>query len=260
MKIDLKEASQLRSKDYSAIITDQGKPITADQIIFFDVETAPKYETPDQYKINDPVGHNLLYEKYLQVKNSSTDERMKNYSFEDFYNTSGLYAEYNRIVCISVGIEKSLNEFSVVSYAGEDEQLILLNFVNLVNKLIKSGKKYLCGHNIEAFDIPLIVRKCFIYNIFPPKAMYTYNSKPWESQVIDTITTWRKYSSPADAKLDAIAYSLNIPSPKAIIDGSKVGEYFYKGMLDDIIVPYCEQDVKTVYAVFNKINSLNVIL
>ena len=255
MRIPLKNAGELVSDKRNGIFIDNGVVIPADKVIFFDVECVVKYETLQDFQENDPTGYELFKYKYEQVKFSSTDDRLRSNTIEEFFNTSaGLYPEYNKIVCISVGIEKSLDDFSIVSIAGDDERELLLNFVHIINKLTKS-KKYVCGHNIETFDIPLIVRKLLMYEIMPPTILYTYKEKPWESKQIDTIHIWRKYGSASDARLASIAYCLGLPSPKDNMSGADVHKYYYDGRLDEICT-YCEADVRTVYDIYLKFNNL----
>ena len=58
--------------------------------------------------------------------------------------------------------------------------------------------------------------------------------------IVDVVQKGRDF-----IKLDVLAKSLNIPSPKEDLDGSKVFEYYQAGNLADIY-DYCKRDVETV--------------
>ena len=58
--------------------------------------------------------------------------------------------------------------------------------------------------------------------------------------IVDVVQKGRDF-----IKLDVLAKSLNIPSPKEDLDGSKVFEYYQAGNLSDIY-DYCKRDVETV--------------
>jgi hypothetical protein len=78
--------------------------------------------------------------------------------------------------------------------------------------------------------------------------------KPWEVKHLDTMEMWKFGDYKNYTSLELMAHSLGVPTPKDDIDGSMVGEVYWK--LKDIerIVNYCQKDVVTVAQVFLKLN------
>ena len=64
--------------------------------------------------------------------------------------------------------------------------------------------------------------------------------------IVDVVQKGRDF-----IKLDVLAKSLNIPSPKEDLDGSKVFEYYQAGNLADIY-DYCKRDVETVKRIYRR--------
>ena len=61
---------------------------------------------------------------------------------------------------------------------------------------------------------------------------------------------WRFGDYKHYTSLKLLTHVLNIPSPKADIDGSQVAAVYYKEKDLDRIVRYCEQDVIAIAQVF----------
>ena len=234
--------------------------VSADKVIFFDIETVPRYSNLSELKAKDQAEYDMFMLKMHKLRLYTQDESEKNMSDEDFYiSKAALYSEYNRIVCISVGGEKD-GVFNVFSLASGDERQDLINFVGFVNSRAAT-KPYVCGHNIDSFDIPVIVKKCFSYGIMPPSSLYNWDQKPWDSKSIDTINLSRFYQASADATLASVARTMGISNPKLILgdDGiSALLQWYSKGNFD-MIAQYCEEDIKTVYQIFKHVQNLSVV-
>jgi hypothetical protein len=113
---------------------------------------------------------------------------------EAFANSAGIYAEFGKIVCISVGFIhfKGLEmHFRTKSFAGDDEKKILTEFAQLLAKFCTSREHTLCGHNIKEFDIPYICRRMLINGIPLPSILQISGKKPWEIAFIDTLELWK---------------------------------------------------------------------
>jgi predicted PolB exonuclease-like 3'-5' exonuclease len=199
-----------------------------EDIIFIDIETVPLVES---LEIDSPLFEAWSYKK--RNDNLSNTELQESYSKE-----AGLYAEFGKIICISVGKVISGNKIKVVSFSGDNEEEILTQFCETLES--KKNTVELCGHNIKKFDIPFIVKRCIINRVNVPPKLDVSGLKPWEITYLDTMELWGGYSS-----LISICVALGIESPKDGIDGSKVAEEYYKGNLSKI-VKYCEADTKAV--------------
>ena len=92
--------------------------IKLSNILFLDIETVP--ESPNFTELN-PVKQELFAKK-------TQYQRKEDASAEDFYERAGIWAEFGKIVCISVGFFDDHSEsltFRLKSFYGENEVKIL---------------------------------------------------------------------------------------------------------------------------------------
>jgi len=146
-----------------------------------------------------------------------------------------------RILCIGYSIEPPPE--APVDILHGDETEILRNFWR-----VAADVSLFVGHNILDFDLRFIYQRSIINQIKPSREIPL--SRFRSSPVFDTMHEWSKWGRDF-VKLDALAKSLNIPSPKEDLDGSKVFEYYQAGNLSDIH-EYCKRDVETVKRVYRR--------
>jgi DNA polymerase elongation subunit (family B) len=176
--------------------------------------------------------------------------RKEDESPADVYQRAGIYAEFGKIVCISIGgIQngESGKKFWSHSFAGADEKKLLNEFAEVLNKP-KNKNKYLCGHNIKEFDVPFIARRMLINGIKLPDALNI--KKPWEVNFIDTLDLWKFGDYKHYTSLNLLTNIFGIPSPKDDIDGSEVARVFYEENDIERIAAYCEKDVLATAQLF----------
>ena len=104
-------------------------------------------------------------------------QRKDEFSGEEFYDRAGIWAEFGKIVCISVGffvIKGDIRNFRVTSFFG-DETKILKDFNNLLNNHFGQPQHLLCGHNAKEFDIPFIARRMIINQIPIPDKLNLFS-------------------------------------------------------------------------------------
>lgn len=165
---------------------------------------------------------------------------------ESYVEKAGIYAEFGKIVCISVGFFSTNKEddalnFHLRSYYSHDERELLTGFAELIEK---TRGYYICGHNIKEFDIPYICRRMIINQLPMPEPLQLHGKKPWEmNHLLDTMTLWKFGDYKNYTSLKLLCGVFGIPSPKSDIDGSEVGKtYWGTGDLDRIET-YCKNDV-----------------
>jgi predicted PolB exonuclease-like 3'-5' exonuclease len=171
---------------------------------------------------------------------------------KDFYERAGIWAEFGKIVCISVGyfhFNKDIRQMRIKSFIGEEKQL-LKDFCNLLNNHFDAPHFLLCGHNAKEFDFPYISRRLIINGLPLPNKFNLFGKKPWEISHIDTLELWKFGDYKHYTSLKLMAHVLGIPSPKDDIDGSQVAHVFYKENDIDRILIYCQKDVVTTAQVF----------
>jgi hypothetical protein len=216
--------------------------INLEHILFLDIETVPEQEN-----------FNLLEESKKELwEQKSKYQRRDEYSAEEFYDRAGIWAEFGKIITISVGYFKfhgDQRSFRVTSFHGEESN-ILKEFKNLLDTHFYHPKHLLCGHNGKEFDFPYIARRMIIHKIELPEKLNLFGKKPWEISHLDTMELWKFGDYKHYTSLKLMANVLGIASPKEDIDGSMVKEVYYKEKDLERIIKYCELDVITTAQVF----------
>ncbi len=169
---------------------------------------------------------------------------------EEFYpQRAGIMAEFAKVICISIGYFKKEGTSYVLrvkSFYSDDEKKLLEDFLNTLKQLESTNNKWsFTGHNIKEFDIPFLCRRLLINGLIIPPVLDFQNMKPWETNLIDTFQYWRFGDYKHYTSLKLLAAALKVPSSKDDIDGSMVGDVYWKDKQLQRIVTYCQKDVIT---------------
>lgn len=216
--------------------------LNIEHILFLDIETVPEEASYKQ----------LSEEKQELWAQKSRYQRKEEFTPEEYYDRAGIWAEFGKIVCISVGyfaFSGSEKNFRVTSYHGPETQL-LQEFKQLLNTHFNQTRHLLCAHNGKEFDFPYIARRMLIHGIALPYKLNLFGKKPWEIPHLDTMELWKFGDYKHYTSLKLMANVLGIPSPKEDMDGSMVRGVFYEEEDVDRIITYCELDVVTTAQVF----------
>lgn len=218
--------------------------INLDKVLFLDIETVPQV-----YKFN------ALEEKSKHLFESKT-RFMQNEekSFDDLYNErAGIYAEFGKIVCISVGFVHETTQgrqIRMKSYYHQDEETLLKQFKSLLDERYNTPYHILCGHNAKEFDFPYICRRMLIHGIGLPEVLNIAGKKPWEISHLDTMELWKFGDFKAYTSLALLCHVFNIPTPKDDISGADVARVYYEENDLERIKVYCEKDVVALIQLF----------
>jgi hypothetical protein len=193
-------------------------------ILFLDIETVP-----------ENAGFQELSEEKKELFEQKTKyQRKEDQTPEEFYERAGIWAEFGKIICISVGyftFKSDIRTFRVTSFFGEEKQL-LNDFCNLLNNHFSKPEHLLWRMIINRIRIP--------------EKLNLFGKKPWEVSHLDTLELWKFGDYKHYTSLKLLTNILNIPSPKDDIDGSQVAEVYYVEKDIDRIIRYCEKDVIAV--------------
>ena len=219
-----------------------------ENILFLDIETVPEVEN----------FADLTEEKQELFATKTQYQRKEEFAPEDFYERAGIWAEFGKIVCISVGyftnFKSEERKFRVTSFFGE-ELNILSDFKSLLDKHFNKPEHVLCAHNGKEFDFPYIARRMIINQIHLPEKLNLFGKKPWEIAHLDTMELWRFGDYKHYTSLKLLTSILGIPSPKDDISGSEVGAVFYKEKNIQRIVIYCEKDTIAIAQLLLRFNN-----
>ena len=217
--------------------------ISLEKVLFLDIETVPHYPGFDDL----PDRERKLWEKKARYITGEGE------SPGDVYERAGIYAEFGKVICISVGVyrrREGKGTLRLKSYFGEDEKAVLQGFSGLLNQMSGDRELNLCAHNGKEFDFPYMARRMLINGMKLPAKLDVAGKKPWEVPFLDTMELWKFGDYKHYTSLDLLAAVFDIPTPKDDIDGSQVAETFYREKNLEKIVRYCEKDVLTVAQIF----------
>ena len=226
------------------------KELDLSKVFVIDIETVPLYEFFEEM----PLQMQELWENKTQF------HRKDDKTPAQFYDRAGIWSEFGKIICISVGLFHKQNghiNFRINSYYGHNESELLTNFSTLLTKQTKD--LILCAHNGKEFDFPYLCRRMLVNSIPIPDHLQIAGKKPWEINHIDTMELWKFGDYKNYTSLSLLAAIFNIPTPKDDIDGSMVGTVYYKEKNLKRIVSYCQKDVITTAQILLRFKGLNEI-
>lgn len=219
-------------------------------VLFLDIETVSGYATYEELPENLQKLWKLKCRQILR----QYDEPIEEEQVKELYpEKAGIFAEFGKIVCVSVGIvvrDPQSKELGVrlKSFADDNEQKLLEDFSQLVNQYYnKPSIHYFCGHNIREFDMPYLCRRLLVNQLPLPSSLDIAGKKPWETKhFLDTLVLWKFGDYKHYTSLSLLTAIFGIPSPKDDIDGSEVGRVYWEETDLPRIALYCEKDVLAV--------------
>jgi uncharacterized protein YprB with RNaseH-like and TPR domain len=217
-------------------------------ILFLDIETVPEKENWNQLSTEMQE----LFEKKTQY------QRKEEVTAADFYDRAGIWAEFGKIICISVGYfvdEAKHKKLRITSFFGDDEHKVLTDFKVLLDTHFTKKSTVLCAHNGKEFDFPFMARRMIVHQIELPIQLNLFGKKPWEVPHLDTLELWKFGDYKHYTSLRLLTSILGVPSPKDDINGSEVAHVYYKEKDLQRIVTYCEKDTIAVAQILLRFNN-----
>lgn len=222
------------------------KKLQLEKVLFLDIETVPEtYEWKDVDE--DTAKHYENKTKYLRERDDLSSEVM--------YERAGVYAEFGKIVCISVGFVNTTStgkQIRMKSYYHDDEATLLKQFCDLLNSDYFTAYHVMCGHNAKEFDFPFIARRLLINGMPLPAPLDIAGKKPWEINHLDTMELWKFGDYKHYTSLALLCHIFKIPTPKDDISGADVARVYYEEKDLERIKVYCEKDVVALIQLFLK--------
>jgi len=223
--------------------------IRTEDILFIDIETVP--QSPSMNLLDPRMQE--LWDKKSKFFRSAEE------TASEVYGRAGIYSEFGKIICISVGFIRELSpvSFRLKSFFGNDEKELLKGFTAMLAKFSATKKEpLLCAHNGKEFDFPYIARRMVINGMTVPALLDNAGKKPWEVHLLDTMDLWKFGDFKNYTSLELLTTILGIESPKDDIDGSMVAKVYYEDNDLERIVRYCEKDVLAVAQVLLRFRNL----
>ncbi|MDB5269749.1 MAG: hypothetical protein JWP58_2789 [Hymenobacter sp.] len=232
------------------------------RVFFVDIETVPGHASHAEL----PAAHQPLWQKFCDKRHAR--ELADGQTHEALFANGGLYAEFGKVVCISVGYFRMLKddtlEFRIKSFADEDECTVLRSFSTFLQRYPPYGPSryakletagpdgyFLCAHNGREFDYGYLGRRMLICGQDIPPMLDVAGHKPWDlHHLLDTMELWKFGDTKGHITLALLAGVFGIPSPKDDINGSDVGHTYWVEKNLARIVGYCEKDIITTARIF----------
>lgn len=230
-------------------------------VVVFDAETVRAYkeleDAPDTFIEAWENAHERRYSD-------------KGTAYETFKQFAGLHPEFCKIVCVSLkdSVGRAMISFSGKAVQKNEQKLesmewLLLKHLSDYLRENCKGKVVFVGHNIKAFDIPLLQTRWMANGMSIPALFKTFGIKPWDlsDRFHDTLEIWRggAFRTSQIGSLDACCNAMGIPTPKDGISGADVGRVYWDEDGLDRIIEYCEKDVEANGQLYKKLIQLGAV-
>lgn len=184
-----------------------------EKLLFIDIETVGCASTLSDLKKSDEKLYSLFehYESWFKKRfpediNLSLDEL--------FISRSALVPEFNKIVCVCLGLVDMKGNFKTTVISNTDEKKLLEDVKKTLVKCSEMGY-WMCGHNVKNFDIPVLGKRMVINGLMPPKILPSFDTKPWEVKAIDTRDVWQFGQYASISTLDLMCGVMGVESSKS---------------------------------------------
>jgi len=217
---------------------------TIEKMLFMDIETVPSHQSLEKL---DEYSQKFWLKKAIYYYRLNPDDIDK---ISEFYEAKAhLYAEFNRIVCISFGYlswgQEDGNPVGKFKTISSDNELDVLLEAYKVLSNSRTADYVLCGHNLKDYDVPILARRMVINRLLPlPQHLQVYGVKKWDLPHIDTMQIWQFNDYKNYTSLGLISYLLGLPLPKRDIDGESAYHLYWEQRDLSKLAQYCESDVK----------------
>lgn len=217
------------------------KKVNQERVLFMDIEDVRRNKKLD---INSREFE--LFRK--KTRNRETDEYLSNEEvILEYQKRAALKMCYTKIVTIGVGFIKD-GEVHIKSLEGSEEEVIK-QFCNIAQSF-----DFVCGSNLIAFDIPMLINNGYRYfdvcGVLPDRFV-TSGKKQWNLDKLLDLQEIFKGTHYYASSLDEMCYHFDLPSPKSDLDGSMVSDEYWNNGLEKIST-YVKQDVFACINLFKK--------
>ena len=145
-----------------------------ESILFLDIETVPM--VPDYNDL--PDNFKKLWDRKAEslARYGQPTPEMPVPGPAEVFERAGIYAEFGKIVCISTGVYRNSVAW-IKSFYGDDEKVLLEEFVSFLVKLSAKNVQFLCAHNGKEFDFPYMIRRMLVNGVKVPADSRSFREK-----------------------------------------------------------------------------------
>lgn len=207
--------------------------------VAFDIETVPARafgDWPEQIR---------AYLERRIAKAQTADPSM------DYGKFASINAAFGRIACIAVArVDESDDGREMIiarSFTG-DETTLLEEFQDT---FVRFDPLYVSFNGL-AFDVPFVLARLRYLGLacrlrdFSDTRRFRHDP---HCDLLEVLSNWDRSKA---INLEVAAFLAGVPTPKAALDGSRVGEAFAQGRIEEIC-RYCERDVAATLNVHRRL-------
>lgn len=235
-------------------------------VLFFNVKSVLDNPSLDELKKNNEP----LYNVWVNENGDSND---------DYINNAIKFPEYNKIVGITYATiyndEGNLKRY-FKKIVNNDESVVIAMFMDILHQLSREGAEstpnyfpILCGHNIIAKDIPLLIKRFLInrgsfeQNIeLPYMLKRVLTLKPWESGVMDIVNVWDFNGYNKKNSINLITEFLGLKKKVDLLNDADLSKYYWDNIdksIDDTLNHIGLQSATETNLVIQLINLLRLV-
>lgn len=217
-----------------------------DKFLFFDIETVPEYKSFEELQEKNPRKAEIWDEKRSIMVGDKWPELKNAENAKKYWEKAAIYADFNRIVAITIGSAGKKTQPQLISYYGTDEKKIIEQSIVLIDRLVNpvvASDTKLWGYYSNRFDVPTLYKRILANKLDMPGLFYFHTMKPWEAQCKDVYDMWNVMMGERHSSLDMLTTIFDLPSPKEDMDGAMVKYAYYNDKAYQKIGKYCNLDV-----------------
>lgn len=220
-------------------------------ILFIDIETVTSEPSYDQLDERIRKAWDRKFE-FIRGNDDKTPAEL-------YFDRGSIYAEYGKIIIISVGFFHTLGngdtELRIKCISGNEERDLLQNFKDTVLKFDQKQLR-LCAHHGKEFDFPYLCRRMLINGIDLPPVLHLSGKKAWEVNHIDTMELWKFGDHKSYTPLELLAALFDIEaSREEAIDGSEINYVYHQENNLGKIARYCKRNIAMLAQVYLKLQA-----
>jgi 3'-5' exonuclease len=201
-----------------------------------DIETIPARPLSD---------YSAMVQDKVNEKIAKRQERDPDFDYDYF---ASIHGDFGKIICISLAYIADDSSIHLKSLHGDDEQRILLDF----NDILEKHQGVFIHYNGLNFDVPFILQRMAHHAIVPAGNRFGNLRRFSADPHFDVMMIYYNWDMSRVLPLGVIAELHGLPSPKEDLSGRKVNEAYRKGELERI-KHYCEFDTATTLNLWWKI-------
>lgn len=225
------------------------KKTTLYETFFLKIISVTEYGSISDFKKIDPEKFNI-WSKMAENKYGEVSD--------DVYLEKAIFLpEYSKIGSIAFGVKNGDDNY-IKYMVGDDEKVIIELLFNIIEEFRKKKLNgYLCGHNINGYDIPFLIKRGLKHGLKIPKSFTnSLTVKPWEANIVDIIDLW-KFTGSDYVSLESIARTLGI-NPEENFDVATNNLNYWNGniQLNTILNSVTTSQIATIIMVYEKLRDM----